>query len=70
MTNECVEAFNAGVRAVLDIAVAAATKTRAMQWKPGREGAADALEELAEAGRMLLQDSAKAADSPERGRSA
>ncbi|MGB7100805.1 MAG: hypothetical protein WBD95_18840 [Xanthobacteraceae bacterium] len=56
MTNECVEAFNAGVRAVLDIAAAAATKTRRMQWKPGREGAADALEELAEAGKMLLHE--------------
>lgn len=54
MTPNCREAFNTGVQAVLDIAVAAAAKARAMPWKPGREGAAAALEALAESGKMLL----------------
>lgn len=63
MTELCVdEAFNYGVQAVLDIAAAVAQRMRADRWRPGKEGAADALDELAVAGRMLLRDSGKAAD--------
>ena len=57
MTLAEIRAYNGGVHAVLDIASRAAASLRAESgWKPTREGAADALDELAESGKALLLD--------------
>jgi len=52
-----ISAYNTGIAAVLDIARAVEARMRSMPWKPGREGAADALDELVVAGAaLMLQD--------------
>ena len=55
MTRSEVEAFNAGVLAVLDVAARCADGLASEAWKPAKEGAADALRELADAGIGLLR---------------
>lgn len=57
-----ISAVNAGVRAVLDAARQTAQALRDEPgWKPTREGAADALDELAVAGEALLIELSEAA---------
>lgn len=56
-------AFNAGVLAVFNIALQASASARSLPWKPAREGAADALAELADAGRALLISDGRKGDS-------
>ncbi|MGB7097526.1 MAG: hypothetical protein WBD95_01995 [Xanthobacteraceae bacterium] len=57
MTGAEIVAFNAGVRAALDAARQTAQALRDKPgWKPTREGAADALDELAITGSALLID--------------
>ena len=58
MTQSEIDAYNAGVMAVLNVAAATAATASAIGnergWKPTREGAAEALKGLAESGRALL----------------